>query len=228
MVLTSGWQLMTACRHQAGIEHDVDPRGLVVDDAERRDGAGLDAEQFAHQAGRAEREAAGAELVVQRLQVDARLLGRDHQKHRVLLVLEEQVLGVPAGNRAAQRLALLDGEQRRMRHGRCARCRGCRGRRTDRRASRALAVEFPEVTDRLSLRRAIVAIPDAFWHTGRARRPPSRRLFGCGCSSGVEHDLAKVGVEGSNPFARSNSSSRLFGLASNPGPPSRHSLRPTH
>ena len=29
-------------------------------------------------------------------------------------------------------------------------------------------------------------------------------LFGCGCSLGVEHDLAKVGVEGSNPFARSN------------------------
>lgn len=26
-----------------------------------------------------------------------------------------------------------------------------------------------------------------------------------GCSSGVEHNLAKVGVEGSNPFARSNS-----------------------
>ncbi len=26
-----------------------------------------------------------------------------------------------------------------------------------------------------------------------------------GRSSGVEHDLAKVGVEGSNPFARSNS-----------------------
>ena len=28
-------------------------------------------------------------------------------------------------------------------------------------------------------------------------------VFGCGCSSGVEHNLAKVGVEGSNPFARS-------------------------
>ena len=27
---------------------------------------------------------------------------------------------------------------------------------------------------------------------------------GSGCSSGVEHNLAKVGVEGSNPFARSN------------------------
>jgi hypothetical protein len=35
-------------------------------------------------------------------------------------------------------------------------------------------------------------------------RPPlARPDFGCGCSSGVEHDLAKVGVEGSNPFARS-------------------------
>ena len=27
--------------------------------------------------------------------------------------------------------------------------------------------------------------------------------LGRGCSSGVEHNLAKVGVEGSNPFARS-------------------------
>ncbi len=26
----------------------------------------------------------------------------------------------------------------------------------------------------------------------------------CGCSSGVEHNLAKVGVVGSNPIARSN------------------------
>jgi hypothetical protein len=32
----------------------------------------------------------------------------------------------------------------------------------------------------------------------------SHRAQGRGCSSGVEHDLAKVGVEGSNPFARSN------------------------
>jgi hypothetical protein len=29
------------------------------------------------------------------------------------------------------------------------------------------------------------------------------RHLGCGCSSVVEHDLAKVGVEGSSPFARS-------------------------
>jgi hypothetical protein len=30
-----------------------------------------------------------------------------------------------------------------------------------------------------------------------------------GRSSGVEHNLAKVGVEGSNPFARSNNLSNL-------------------
>jgi hypothetical protein len=33
--------------------------------------------------------------------------------------------------------------------------------------------------------------------------PRHRRDGACGCSSGVEHNLAKVGVEGSNPFARS-------------------------
>ncbi len=38
---------------------------------------------------------------------------------------------------------------------------------------------------------------------GLAAPPPYPH--GRGCSSGVEHDLAKVGVEGSNPFARSNS-----------------------
>ena len=54
---------------------------------------------------------------MQGLEIDACLFGCDHQKYRILLVFQEQVLGVPAGNRAAQRLALLDGEQRRMRRG---------------------------------------------------------------------------------------------------------------
>ncbi len=33
----------------------------------------------------------------------------------------------------------------------------------------------------------------------------------CGCSSGVERNLAKVDVEGSNPFARSNKKNRPLG-----------------
>ena len=53
----------------------------------------------------------------------------------------------------------------------------------------------------------MVAKPAALWHskaTARVFGPVCRlTLLGCGCSSGVEHNLAKVGVEGSNPFARS-------------------------
>jgi hypothetical protein len=37
-----------------------------------------------------------------------------------------------------------------------------------------------------------------------------RDVMMSGCSSGVEHNLAKVGVEGSNPFARSNFPRRHF------------------
>ena len=43
-------------------------------------------------------------------------------------------------------------------------------------------------------------------------RPWARPDFGRGCSSGVEHDLAKVGVEGSNPFARSKISQNYIRL----------------
>ena len=36
-------------------------------------------------------------------------------------------------------------------------------------------------------------------------------FYRCGRSSGVERDLAKVDVEGSNPFTRSNNKSHLYG-----------------
>src|SRR5215470_6095351 len=51
--------------------------------------------------------------------------------------------------------------------------------------------------------------------SGRLRARPE---VGRGCSSGVEHDLAKVGVEGSNPFARSKNS---------PNPAAQFSVRAT-
>jgi hypothetical protein len=53
-----------------------------------------------------------------------------------------------------------------------------------------------------------VAFAARIWHSSarcrRVRSPPMST--GCGCSSVVEHDLAKVGVEGSSPFARSRNS----------------------
>src|SRR5687767_896956 len=39
---------------------------------------------------------------------------------------------------------------------------------------------------------------------------------GRGCSSGVEHNLAKVGVEGSNPFARSKFLKEIPGVEKRP------------
>src|SRR5580700_2207847 len=62
----------------------------------------------------------------------------------------------------------------------------------------------------------MVAKPVALWHSNAAARvfgPVCRlTLLGCGCSSGVEHNLAKVGVEGSNPFARSKISKEMPGI----------------
>ena len=56
---------------------------------------------------------------------------------------------------------------------------------------------------RLFGRRLAVAFAGRIWHRSARWRPEAAATLGCGCSSGVEHDLAKVGVEGSNPFARS-------------------------
>ena len=47
------------------------------------------------------------------------------------------------------------------------------------------------------------------WGNNPAAPTTRRDCLGCGCSSGVEHNLAKVGVEGSNPFARSRQSQGL-------------------
>src|ERR1700722_18811676 len=63
-----------------------------------------------------------------------------------------------------------------------------------------------------------VAFAVGIWHRSAVAGDVKATIFkGCGCSSGVEHDLAKVGVEGSNPFARSSfSSSRTESDGSGP------------
>ncbi len=50
------------------------------------------------------------------------------------------------------------------------------------------------------VRNRTIAIPRGLRHIPPVAQP----ACGCGSSSGVEHNLAKVGVEGSNPFSRSN------------------------
>ena len=55
-----------------------------------------------------------ADFLVHALEVDDRLLAEDEQEQLALLVLDEQVLGVSAGNVAAQRPRILDRMERRM------------------------------------------------------------------------------------------------------------------
>ena len=64
--------------------------------------------------GAAEREPARAQHLAQPLEVDRAVLERHHQPHRLLLVAQEEVLDVMAGQHAAMLLGLLDGEDRRM------------------------------------------------------------------------------------------------------------------
>jgi len=58
-----------------------------------------------------------AEQPMQGFQFDHRIFERHHQERRALLVAQEQVLGMAAGDRAAQFAPLIDGEDRRMGHG---------------------------------------------------------------------------------------------------------------
>ena len=57
---------------------------------------------------------AGAQHLAQPLEVDRAILDRHDQPHLFLLVAQEEVLDVVAGQVAAQRLRLLDGEDRRV------------------------------------------------------------------------------------------------------------------
>src|SRR3546814_9835665 len=69
--------------------------------------------EVGHQAvGAAEGEAAGAEALAQSLQIDRTVLQAGDQPHLALLVAQEEVLDVVAGQLAAQRLGLLHREDR--------------------------------------------------------------------------------------------------------------------
>ena len=104
--------------HQRRIQHHGNPGLAVVDDAEGRHRARRDAEEFLQQFGRAEGKAPRrAEDAVQALEVDHGVFQRCDQVNRLLFVAQEQVFGVPAGDFAAQRLALFDREQRRVGRG---------------------------------------------------------------------------------------------------------------
>ncbi|EGF47232.1 hypothetical protein AAULR_25821, partial [Lacticaseibacillus rhamnosus MTCC 5462] len=83
--------------HQGGVEHEAHAPGAVVDQGEGGHRAGPHAEDLEQQRLRAERQPGRADGPVQGLEVDAGLAQGADQPDLALGVLEEQVLGVAAG-----------------------------------------------------------------------------------------------------------------------------------
>ncbi len=100
--------------HQRLVDDHTDLGLPVIDEAKRRYRARNHA-QMLHQAlSTAEGDAPGAEPLGQRLQVDPAILLGHHQPHPALLVAQEQVLHMAAGELATQRLGFLHREHRRV------------------------------------------------------------------------------------------------------------------
>ena len=91
-------------QHQC-IKHDCyNPIG-IVEGPEGRDRAGLDAEGRAQDFRRPERKPPVAEAMMQRFQRNLSVLQGCYEEQSSLLVLQEQIFGVPAGYRPSERCA---------------------------------------------------------------------------------------------------------------------------
>ena len=115
MVLTSGWELMVSCAIRAASRTTVTRPGGVVDGAERRHRAGLDAQHLAHQIGRAEREPPVAPS--RRCRVFSSIAASSSATTRYsasFLSFRNRFLVWPPGIGPRRRATLLDREQRRM------------------------------------------------------------------------------------------------------------------
>ena len=96
------------------IEDDFETPRRGIDEREGSDGASLDAQHLGQQIGLAEAQPPRADHARYGLEVDAGILEADNEVESALLVLEEQVLGMGAGDLAAQALCFSDGEDRRV------------------------------------------------------------------------------------------------------------------
>jgi hypothetical protein len=100
--------------HHIGIQDHRHPLHPIVDQGERGNRSRRYAEHLHQQVGLAEAQAVAAEPLVQRLEVNLGMPQRHDKEQAVFLVLEEQVLGVPAWQLALQARALRHGEHRLM------------------------------------------------------------------------------------------------------------------
>jgi hypothetical protein len=206
------------------IHHRGHASVAIVDQGKWRDRTWRHAEQFGEQLGIAEAQPSELEVRCQELEIDASIVLGDHKSCAPFLVGQEQILGMSARQTLAQRLRLLDGEHRLVLH----RSRGdaefgkafeqslsIRGHQAKVHAHRLDQVLDPREilmpsrpvarpmdnggAINYKAQQCLQAQTGWCWQERESR--PDR-----GCSSGVEHNLAKVGVVGSNPIARSKQS----------------------
>src|SRR5690554_3767069 len=196
------------------IDRELDLFQLVVDDRQWSYSAGNDS-QVAHQAiGLAERQATGTEQLSERLQIDFPIFQAGYQPHRPLLVAEKEILGVATRQLTAQFLGLLDSEKWRMGNASVSDAHFVETlkellRGEGRRAVLQPLFNFTDVMHgggTIAIRAGTIKALATPGRKGYSPSAPSGgRLTRCGRSSGVEHNLAKVGVVSSNLIARSNS-----------------------
>jgi len=103
-------ELEGGVREEAPVEDDADPAVRVVDDGEGGDGAGGDAEPLAEPLRAREGEAARAEGLGERPEVERPVLGEDDEPGRASPLLEEEVLAVTSCGMRRRDLRLGDGE----------------------------------------------------------------------------------------------------------------------
>jgi hypothetical protein len=99
------------------IEHDCYSPIGIIEHAEGRDRARLNAQGRPHDLRRSKRKPPVAETMMQRFQRDLGVFQGRYEEQGPLLVLQEQVFGVTAGYRPSERARLLDRKQGRMRDG---------------------------------------------------------------------------------------------------------------
>ena len=114
MVLTRGWTLTSppSARARSSTSRTARSRSLIA--ASGVTDPGLDAQMALEAFGAAERKPPCAQRLAQPPEVDVAILQRHHQPHLLLLVAQEEVLDVMAGQGAAMGLGLLHGEDRGM------------------------------------------------------------------------------------------------------------------
>ena len=199
--------------HHIGIKDDSYALGFVVDQRKGCDGAGRNSQHLQQQLGPAEAEPVAAQSLVQVLQINAGPAQRHDQEQSVFLVLEKQIFGMPARQRPFQARALLDGKDGLVLDRLGADAELSEPRKQVLAGGGQADSHIEGNGSKNALLRdgsgraqwAVAATQGLLANPGALLHNP---VGGRGCSSGVEHHVANVRVEGSNPFARSKSPSR--------------------